>query len=89
MRCGGFLKVQAAADLIRFKQNYWYIAGLSALMSIIFAFVIFYNPFATTAALWIFAGVTLIISAVVDIIAIIADIFVDRKKEKDRDKNEI
>ncbi len=82
----GLYKVQAAADMLRFKQKYWYISGISALLSILFALVILINPFASTAALWIFVGVTLVAAAVLDIAVIIVEALVERKIKKTKEK---
>lgn len=68
---GGIHKIQWAVDMLRMKYKYWFIAIISAGLSIAFAVLILANPFATTAVLWTFIAVTLIVEAVVDIIAVI------------------
>ncbi len=68
---GGIYKIQWAVDLLRMKQKYWFVAIISAVLSIIFAALIFANPFATTAVLWTFIAVTLIVESVIDIITFI------------------
>ncbi len=68
---GGIYKIQWAVDLLRMKQKYWFVAIISAVLSIIFAVLIFSNPFATTAVLWTFIAVTLIVESVIDIITFI------------------
>lgn len=67
----GFVKVQWAVDMIRMKQGKWYLAAISALFSIVFAWVILSNPFASTAALWMFVAISLIVESVVDVIMLI------------------
>lgn len=67
----GFVKLQWAVDMIRMKQKNWYFAAISALLSIVFAWVILGNPFASTAALWMFVAISLIVEAVVDVVILI------------------
>lgn len=67
----GFVKIQWTVDMLRMKQKKWYFAAISAVLSIIFAWVILGNPFASTAALWTFVAVSLIVEAVVDVVALI------------------
>ena len=69
----GLKKVQWAVDSIRLKRKYWYIVGINAILSIIFALIVMNNPFSTIAILWQFTGVVLIVEAVFDIIAIAFD----------------
>ena len=45
--------------------------GLSAALTIVCAVIILYNPFSSTAVLWTFIAITLIVEAVVDVIATI------------------
>lgn len=67
----GVSKVQWAVDMLRLKQKYWFIAVIGAILTLLFAVLILANPFASTAALWTFIAVTLIIEAVIDILAFI------------------
>ncbi len=69
----GLKKVQWAVDSIRLKRKYWYIVGINAILSIIFALIVMNNPFSTIAVLWQFTGVVLIVEAVFDIVAIAFD----------------
>lgn len=73
MLAGGLWKIQLAADLIRLKKDRWYIAAVSAAVSIICAAVVLGNPFTSTAALWMFTGITLIVEAVIDLVAMIVN----------------
>ncbi len=68
----GLMKVQWTVDKLRLKNNYWYLMAISALVSLICSVLILWNPFATTAVLWKFTAITLILEAVFDLIAIIA-----------------
>lgn len=61
-----FGKLQWTADLLRLKHKYWFIALISAVLSLALAILIITNPFASTAALWVFIGVSMIVEAAVD-----------------------
>lgn len=67
----GLKKVQWSIDLIRLKRKHWFIVGLSAVTSIMFAIIIMNNPFSTTAILWQFTGIILIIESILDVIALV------------------
>lgn len=67
----GISKVQWAVDMLRMKQKYWFVAIIGAILTLLFAILILANPFATTAILWDFIAITLIVEAVVDILAFI------------------
>ncbi len=67
---GGLYKVQWFADALRMKTGRWFFYAINAAVSIICAFVILANPFASTLALWIFIGISLIVEAVLDLIVL-------------------
>lgn len=67
----GISKVQWTVDMLRLKIKKWYWAAISAVLTVICAVIILLNPFVTTTVLWSFTAVTLIIEAVVDIIAVV------------------
>lgn len=67
----GLKKIQWSADLIRLKRKHWFIVGLSAITSIIFAIIVMNNPFSTTTLLWQFTGIILIVESILDVIALI------------------
>lgn len=67
----GFVKIQWTVDMIRMKEKKWYFPAISAALSVIFAGTILGNPFASTAVLWTFVAVSLIVEAVVDVVALI------------------
>lgn len=66
----GLGKIQWMTDMIRMKKKKWFLAAISAVISIACAVVILSNPFTSTAVLWTFTGIALIVDAVFDIIAI-------------------
>lgn len=70
-----FGKLQWTADMLRLKQKYWFIALISAALSLVLAVLIITNPFSSTAALWVFIGVSMIVEAVVDVVTL----FFERK----------
>ena len=43
--------------------------AVSAAITLLCAVIILANPFSTTAALWMFIGITMIVQAVIDIVA--------------------
>lgn len=67
----GVSKLQQAVDMVRVKQRYWFVALISALLTLLFAVFILVNPFASTAVLWTFIGIALIVEAVVDVVTFI------------------
>ena len=67
----GLKKVEWSINLVRLKRKHWFVVGLSALTSIMFAIIIITNPFSTTTILWQFTGIVLIVEAILDIIALV------------------
>ncbi len=68
---GGLGKVQITMDMLRAKNSKWWWGAISAVISIICAFVMINNPFSSTVALWWFTGISLIIEAIFDMITLI------------------
>lgn len=66
----GVVKVQWAADLFRLKTGRWGWMALSAAVTLVCAVIILAHPFSTTAALWMFIGITMILEAVIDIASV-------------------
>jgi len=64
----GVVKTQGAIDMKRAENKYWYVALISAVLTLLCAVLTLANPFATTAVLWTFIAVILIIEAVMDIL---------------------
>ena len=73
----GITKVQWTIDIIRMKRSKWFWAAISAAISIVCGIVIITSPFSTTAVLWMFIGISLIVEAVFDMIG---SIFGNREK---------
>ena len=71
MLVSGVMKLQRMADMRRIRHPRWYMPGISALLYIILAVIILLNPFSTAMVVWIFVGVSMIVSAVLDMITLI------------------
>ena len=74
MLLAALYKVQRAADALRLKMGHLLFRWLSAAVTLCFGFVILANPFASSAALWIFTGISLILLAGLDAAVFIARI---------------
>ena len=67
----GFIKIQTTIDMLRLKQRGWWLTGIGAVLTIIAAVIILANPFKTMHFLGIFIGITLIVEAVLDGVAMV------------------
>ncbi len=67
----GLSKIQLTVDLLRRKNKKWYLAIISAAISLICAVIILNNPFATTKFLWTFTGISLIAESILDIVTLV------------------
>ena len=74
----GITKIQWMVDMLRMKMKKWGWMAFSAVLTIICAVIILCNPFSSTAVLWMFVAITLIVEAIVDLVAAI---FSREKKE--------
>ena len=75
----GITKLQWTVDIIRMKRSKWLWMAISAAISILCGITVITNPFSTTAVLWMFIGISLIVDAVFDMIG---GIFGNRKKRE-------
>lgn len=64
----GVYKIEVAVNMVRLKMKKWIWAALGAALTLICAVIIICNPLSSTAALWIFISITLIVEAVIDFI---------------------
>ena len=78
----GLGKIQWMMNMLRKKQGKWYLAAISAVVSIGCAIVILNNPFATAAILWMFTGISLIVEAALDLVALLLSESKKPKKEE-------
>lgn len=67
----GVSKLQKAIDMLRLKQKFWYVMLISSVLTLVVAVLAITNPFATTAVLWNFIGISLIVEAVMDVVAFV------------------
>ncbi len=67
----GLIKLQATVDMLRLKQDKWYLTAVSAVLSVGCGVVIILNPFGVTKILWGFTGGALIAAALVELITVI------------------
>jgi len=81
----GLGKLQWTVDILRQKKPRWFLCALSALVSTACGLVIIAAPFTTTAVLWMFTGIGLIVDACFDIVALI---FTNRKAIPDEPTTE-
>ena len=59
----GVVKLQQGVDLLRLKSRFWFLAGVNALLAIVFAAIILSDP----PILWQLAAISLIVEAILDI----------------------
>lgn len=76
----GITKLQWTIDMIRMKRSRWFFVAISAAASVLCGIVIVSNPFASTAAVWMFIGISLIVEAAFDMLG---SIFGDRDRKPD------
>ena len=74
----GITKLQWTVDIIRMKRSKWFWMAISAAISVLCGITVITNPFSTTAVLWMFIGISLIVDAVFDMIG---GIFGNREKK--------
>lgn len=67
----GVGKIQLAVDMLRRKNDKWFWAAINAAVTIVCAVIILQSPFATTAVLWMFTGISLIAEGVLDVMTMI------------------
>lgn len=61
----GFSKVQRTVDFLRMKLSLWYLPAASALIYLVFGFIIVLNPEMTLINVWVFTGVTMILEGII------------------------
>lgn len=68
---GGILRVQWAVDAIRMKTGSFVISLIGAVLTIVLGIIVLVNPVAMRDFIWMFIAISLIVSAVFDILAAI------------------
>ncbi len=61
-------KIQSSVNLIRWQKPYWYVTGISAVLTLTLAILVLINPF-PEQVIWIVLGCSLIVEAVLDLVA--------------------
>ena len=61
----GFSKVQRTVDFLRMDLSLWYLPACSALIYLVFGFIIVLNPEMTLINVWVFTGVTMIVEGII------------------------
>lgn len=79
----GFRKLQRMVDALRAKQKLWYLKAISSGMTLLFGFLIIFNPGMTMMSIWVFTGVTLIIEGILDASLIFMQVQKRKKPEND------
>lgn len=67
----GIGKIQLTVDMLRLKRKKWFWAAINAVVSIICAIVILSTPFTSTAVLWVFTGVSILVEGILDIVTLV------------------
>lgn len=67
----GFSKVQKTVDMLRLKKTKWSFTAISAAITVICAVLILFNPFGATEWIWRFIGISLIVEALIDAVAVL------------------
>ena len=68
----GYSKLQKAVDALRLKMPLWWLKAICAGISLLFGYIIVFNPDMTWIGIWVFTGITMIIEAVLDTISLVA-----------------
>ena len=67
----GVVKLQQGVDLLRLKARFWFLAGINALLAIVFGAIILGDPVGSAVVLWRVAAISLIVEAVLDVAVLI------------------
>jgi len=62
-------KIQWSVNLLRWQKPYWYVTGISAVLTVVMAILMLLNPF-PEQIIWIVIGIALIVEAVLDMVAL-------------------
>ncbi len=66
----GFRKTQRMMDALRMKLRSWVMKAISAGITLLFGFVIVFNPNMTLMSVWVFTGLTLVLEGIFDLVAL-------------------
>ena len=68
----GFRKLQRMVDALRLGRSLWWLRAISAGITLLFGFLIAFNPTMTMMSVWVFTGITLIIEGIFDAVLLYA-----------------
>ena len=68
----GFRKLQRMVDALRLGRPLWWLRAISAGITLLFGFLIAFNPTMTMMSVWVFTGITLIIEGIFDAVLLYA-----------------
>ncbi len=74
----GIQKTEFAVVMRRMNNKAWLWVGINSLISIICALIIITDPFGTSRAIWMFAGIYLIVQSVLDVVV---SLIVEKRKK--------
>lgn len=74
----GIHKIEFTVAMKRLGNKVWLWVGINSLISVICSLIIITDPFGTSRALWMFAGIYLIVQAVLDIVV---SVIVEKRKK--------
>lgn len=80
----GLGKVQWAVDALRLRTGRWFLPAISAAVTLLCGGVILSDPFASTLAMWMFIGISLIVEAALDIVVLIFGSIKERESGKEK-----
>lgn len=76
----GIVRVQWTVDMLRMRVDRWYVSAIGAVLTLVLAGIILFNPFTATEVLWRFIAITLLLSAAADLAIVI---FVKKVEKED------
>lgn len=57
-------------DALRMKQNVWVMRAIGAGITLIFGFIIVFNPNMSLMSVWVFTGLTMLLEGIFDAVAL-------------------
>ncbi len=75
----GFDKIQKTIDMLRLKLPLWFLFLISAAISITLGIIIILNTDMTIMSIWIFAGISMIVEGILELISLTAAGIAERR----------
>ena len=79
----GYRKLQRMVDALRFRDPLWWMKAVSAGLSLIFGYLIAFNPEMTWMSIWVFTGITMILEGIFDGVAMVT------RQQNEKEKTEL